>query len=141
MKEFIVKRTVYTQTSTISEMTLDGKHICSILEDKVRGLNEAKIFGKTAIPAGRYQITVDYSNAFGKDMPHVNNVPGFAGIRIHSGNDPADTEGCLIVGVYDPAHPDWVSGSRDVFAKVFPLIQELLKAGTLFVNIQNTKTV
>ena len=31
-------------------------------------------------------------------MFHVLNVPGFDGIRVHSGNDAEDTEGCPLVG-------------------------------------------
>lgn len=73
------------------------------LEDAVRevaGLPVAgwKKPGVTAIPIGRYRIIIDHSARFNRDMPHVLNVPGFAGIRIHPGNTPVDTEGCLLLG-------------------------------------------
>jgi hypothetical protein len=31
-------------------------------------------------------------------MPLIENVKGYSGIRIHSGNSAKDTEGCLLVG-------------------------------------------
>lgn len=74
---------------------------CNTLEDVVRVLNkkEDKIQGETAIPAGKYQVVMSFSNQFQKVMPLLLNVPYFSGVRIHSGNTDKDTEGCIIVGV------------------------------------------
>lgn len=57
-----------------------------------------KVKGKTAIPAGRYDLRLTASARFGRVLPEVVGVPGFIGIRIHPGNTEHDTEGCLLLG-------------------------------------------
>jgi hypothetical protein len=83
-------------------------YFCDTLEDAVRErINdehnfywkpEFKIDHETAIPSGTYEIIVDFSNRFQKEMCHILNVPSFTGIRIHSGETISDTDGCLLVG-------------------------------------------
>lgn len=57
-----------------------------------------KIIGKTAIPTGRYRILITRSRRFGRWLPLLLNVKGFEGIRIHAGNKPEDTRGCILLG-------------------------------------------
>lgn len=88
---------------TIGKLYIDGEYFCDTLEDTVRdldknGQNEDKIWGQTAIPYGRYQVIISYSPKFKKNMPLLLNVPGYEGVRIHSGNTPDDTLGCILVG-------------------------------------------
>ena len=92
----------------IGKLYIDGEYFCDTLEDKDRGLTDnmtvseiSKITVKkeTAIPTGTYKVTITYSNRFKKNMPLINNVKGFEGIRIHSGNTDKDTEGCILVGM------------------------------------------
>ena len=115
-------RKEYTDISTIGELSLNGSFLCYVLEDKVRDINkdgdlldagEQKIYGKTAIPAGTYDIIINMSNRFKVMMPLLLKVPGYEGVRIHSGNKAEDTEGCLIVGM-DKAK-DMVTQSRDAY--------------------------
>ena len=65
------------------------------MEDTVR---EKKIAGKTAIPEGTYEVIVNRSPKFKRDLPRLLNVPNFEGILIHRGNTPNDTSGCILVG-------------------------------------------
>lgn len=125
--ELILNREKFTEKSTIGRLTVDDKYICHILEDTDRGLENnpgRKVYGKSAIPRGRYRIVATMSNRFKKVLPLLKDVPGFEGIRIHPGNKPEDTDGCLLPGV-DPS-TDWVSQSVKTFAKVDALIRSAL---------------
>jgi hypothetical protein len=83
--------------TTLGALFIDGHWQCHTLEDVIRPAGE-KVYGETAIPAGRYKLILSMSNRFKKIMPEVVAVPGFAGIRIHAGNTAKDTEGCLLLG-------------------------------------------
>ena len=83
------------EVRTIGKLFIDGEYFCYTLEDAVR---DKKIAGVTAIPAGTYRCIVNMSNRFQKLMPLLLEVPGFEGVRIHSGNKAADTAGCILVG-------------------------------------------
>ena len=112
--ELKAKRTDFTENSTIGELSVNGKFECYTLEDKVRPV---KIAGKTAIPAGRYEVVINFSQRFGRPLPLLLNVPNFEGVRIHPGNTPANTEGCILVG--ETKSQDLVSQSRAAFERLF----------------------
>lgn len=98
-----IKRLEFGDDYTIGTMLIDGLTLGHTLEDTDRRIEEvgteAKIKGKTAIPRGRYEVVLTYSNRFHKVMPEVLDVPGFTAIRIHGGNTHEDTEGCPLLGV------------------------------------------
>lgn len=94
-------------TYCIGKLYIDGEYLCDVLEDTDRGLDDSmsekdilklKVKGETAIPTGIYHVTITYSPKYKKQMPLINNVKGYSGIRIHSGNTAKDTEGCILVG-------------------------------------------
>jgi len=93
--KIVLTRKWLTNKSTIGEMYVNGDFECYTLEDPV---TKEKVAGKSAIPAGTYKVIIDWSVRFRKMMPHILNVPQFAGVRIHAGNTPNDTEGCLLLG-------------------------------------------
>lgn len=107
-------RKYYYPEAALGTLSVDGLLECFTLEDVER---EVKVPGKTAIPIGVYKVIVDWSNRFQRDMPHVLDVPNFTGIRIHSGNTSADTDGCIIVGT--ERREDIVLRSRLAFSKLF----------------------
>lgn len=131
-------RTDYTTTSTIGDLYIDGVKFCYTIEDVVRPKGAAKVPGKTAIPAGTYRVIVDKSTRFGCLMPLLLDVPGFAGIRIHTGNTDKDTEGCLIVGTTKAK--DFVGQSRDIYNVLFPKLQNAYQANErITIEIVDTK--
>jgi Family of unknown function (DUF5675) len=123
-------RKVFTDQSTIGELSVDGAFECFTLEDVVR---PEKLKGETAIPAGTYEIAVTFSNKFKKLLPLLLNVSDFEGVRIHSGNTPEDTEGCILVG--QTQGEDLIGSSRAAFAPLFEKIQDAVKSEKVFIDI------
>jgi hypothetical protein len=83
-------------TFTEGELFVNGSLWCLTLEDVVR--KGPKVYGETAIPAGKYKVAATFSNRFKKVMTQILDVPGFSGIRIHQGVHPRDSLGCVLVG-------------------------------------------
>ena len=54
--------------------------------------------GITAIPTGEYDVILSFSPKFKRVLPLLLNVKGYEYIRIHHGNFPSSTDGCLLVG-------------------------------------------
>ena len=129
-----------TASATMGSLYIDGHWFCFTLEDPVRELGpngEGKIPGKTAIPYGRYQVIIDKSTRFNCLMPHILNVPHFEGIRIHSGNTAADTEGCVLLGLtITKGTLDSISSSKLAFGQFFERLKEGLLEGEVWVEVK-----
>ena len=128
--ELKLVRKIFTDKSTIGDLSVNGTFECFTLEDPPR---EVKVKGETAIPAGRYEVAVTFSNKFGKFLPLLLSVPGFDGIRIHPGNTPKDTLGCILVG--QGKGVDSISSSRLAFLPLFEKIQAVLRSEKVFIEI------
>lgn len=112
-----IDRIAKKSTYTIGKLYLNGVYFCDTLEDTDRGLTQGmplqkikdlKIKGATAIPKGKYKVTMNvvspkfskratYQFCQGK-LPRLLNVDGYDGVLIHIGNTAKDTEGCILVG-------------------------------------------
>lgn len=134
--ELILKRDTFTEISTIGSLSIDGKFECFILEDKDRGLIDTmsiaeivgtKIYGKTAIAYGRYEIDWTMSNRFKVMMPILKNVKGYEGIRIHKGNSEIDSLGCLLCGTKKASNR--ITESTAATNKLYTKIAEAKKQG------------
>lgn len=121
---------------TRGTLYVDGVHFGCTCEDEDRGLDhtdslahvkQVKVQGRTAIPTGTYPVAFTWSPKYKRMMPLVGSVTGFQGIRIHSGNTAADTEGCLLVG--KTRTPTGVGSSRLAIAELYKLLQAATDAG------------
>lgn len=107
-----LKRKFLGDKYTVGDLFIDRQFFSNTLEDKVRELPavcpytpkgqsckcKGKIYAETAIPAGTYKVTMEYSPRFKRKLPLLHNVPHFIGILMHPGNDETASAGCLIVG-------------------------------------------
>lgn len=101
---------------TVGVLYVDGARFSETMEDADMGLTDSmseaeigskKVYGRTAIPKGRYEVRLTWSPKFhGKAWcrkysgrcPQVMGVKGFQGIRIHPLNTAEDSLGCIGVG-------------------------------------------
>jgi len=121
-----LRRTTFTQHSTIGELSIDGVFECFTLEDVVRD-DGVKVFGETAIPAGKYRVELTKSPRFHRVLPLLIDVKNFVGIRIHPGNSPKDTDGCILVG--RKKSNDWIGLSGLAFEQLFTKLENAVKRG------------
>jgi hypothetical protein len=125
-----LERMIFTDTSTIGELRIDGDLLCYTLEDTCRN---HKIDSVTAIPAGKYKVIVTESKRFKRPLPLLVDVPNFEGIRIHPGNTSEDTEGCILVGMRKGDNR--IYDSRKAFDLLFPEIQKRTGMGDLWIAV------
>jgi hypothetical protein len=130
--KLLLQRSPSLNAATLGELSVDGAHECFTLEDEIRerdgvDVSEWKVAGTTAIPAGTYRVVIDFSQKLNAQLPHLINVPGFTGIRIHIGNKAIETEGCILVG--QAKGPASVLRSTVALKGLQPKIQAALDRG------------
>lgn len=117
--KLVLERVQIDPDVTIGSLSIDGAWECWTCEDPVR---DTKIQGQTAIPFGKYPLTITHSPRFNRDLPLLEYVPNYSGVRIHPGNTPADTEGCILPGADRLAKS--VGRSRKAFDSLFAKLAE-----------------
>jgi hypothetical protein len=147
--ELNLKRIHFNDICTIGELTIAGDDLLLYtLEDKDRKLSntddlkaitDIKVFGKTAIPYGRYEVIMTYSDRFKQNMPLLLNVKGFAGVRIHSGNTSEDTEGCILCGYQKDVSNNRIINSRAAISELYMLLSEALKKEKVYITISKAE--
>lgn len=126
--EIIHKRSEFTELTTIGEYLIDGVHQCYILEDKDRGFTSEtpldvikstkdKYPAACAIPYGRYEVVITWSNKFQIYYPLIDKVNGYLGIRIHRGYNQTSSAGCHITG--KSKGKDVILQSKEAFYELF----------------------
>lgn len=128
--------------ATFGNLSIDGEFFCHTLEDQIREIPGVsvkvwKVKGMTAIPAGRYLISLENSPRFGPDTITLNGVEGFVAIRMHGGNDVDDTEGCPLVGSMIDREAGRISGAKS--AGVLDELKTRIKqaSGPVWIDVVN----
>ena len=100
--ELNLERQIITEGYTLGRLYVANLHFGFTCEDTDRHLEAfptEKVYGKSAIPRGRYRLTTKYSPHFGRLVPHLVGVPGYSDdVHIHGGNTAADSLGCPLLG-------------------------------------------
>ena len=143
--QITVTRQHFSESCTIGELTIEGDGIkLYTLEDVDRRLSQtddlavikqSKVFGQTAIPYGKYEVAMTFSERFKRVMPQLLNVKGFEGVRIHSGNVAEDTLGCILVGYQKDVLNNKVLNSRGAIGELYMLLNEASKREKIYVEI------
>ena len=117
----------------LSENGSEGREFLAYtLEDEFR---EEKVSAETRIPEGTYDVKLRtvggyhgrYLTKFGADfhkgMLHVQDVPGFEYILIHTGNTDENTMGCLLVAdtsTQNITKDGFIGASVNAYKRIYP---------------------
>lgn len=131
---------------SIGLLYVNGVYLCDTLEDTDRGLDqsmttkeiqERKVYCETAIPYGRYEITMKVQSPKYKTykqyqkckgyLPRLKYVKGYEGVLMHIGNYPKDSCGCILVGKNEVKGA--VVNSTLWFWKLYDLLKEASDRG------------
>lgn len=143
---FVVHRTLLTGMYTMGELRVEDELIGYTLEDPVRELMIAgrwkwdrtmKVAGRTAIPSGKYPLTITLSHRFGVRLPLLSDVRDFTAVRIHGGNAVGDTEGCILLGKDRRLDKGWIGNCKPAVDRCMEIIELLQKFGTPTIEIYN----
>ena len=140
--QLTLKRFKSNQDATIGTLSIDGTPMCFTLEDAYR---EKKIYGKTRIPMGHYDIKLRadggmhqrYSKKFDfhVGMLWLQNVFDFEWVYLHIGNDEDDTDGCPLVGNSANLENTTVGYSTNAYREMYQIVSGALLNG-IKVSIQ-----
>ena len=137
-------RKYYQAKYTIGRLYVNNRFFSDFLEPPSLHLTErsalgtiliAKYKGYRAIPTGRYRILITRSRRFGRWLPLLLNVKGFEGIRIHAGNKPEDTRGCILLG-FNRRKGYVLDSTRCVLTLVKMMTEAIAKGEKVFVEVR-----
>ena len=140
MKSITLKLTrLFTSLKgTVGVLSTPAAHF-STIEDPLRPYG-TKVYGDTCVPAGVYRLELTNSSHFGKLLPELLNVPNFKFVRIHSGNDKLDTEGCIVVGRTCDCWSYTVGKSREALKALMKELETAANNGiALYIDITDPK--
>ena len=137
-----VVRHQFGTDATCGILYINGSFECYTLEDQYQAV---KVMHETCIDDGEYEIKFKkwggfhkkYQERYGGDhygMLHVQNVPNFSDILIHTGNTDEHTSGCLLLGEtqqdLDMGKDGFIGSSKNAYLKAYKKIAKELLIGT-----------
>lgn len=137
-------RKYYKAQYTLGHLYVNNRFFSDTLEPPSKHLTErcstatiqkAKNEGFRAIPTGRYRILITRSRRFGRWLPLLLNVKGFEGIRIHAGNKPEDTRGCILLG-FNRRKGYVLDSTRCMLTLVKMMTEAIAKGEKVFVEVR-----
>jgi hypothetical protein len=136
-----VVRTQFGKDATNGLLFIDGIFECYTLEDQYQAV---KVMHETCIPEGTYDINFRKTGGFHAKyseryqnahygMLHIQDVPNFTYILIHTGNSDEHTSGCLIVGEtqqdLDISKDGFIGSSTVAYKKMYAKVAGQLLQG------------
>lgn len=125
----LVERYMSNDEATLGKLYLDGEFFCWTLEDQFQ---DEKVQDETRIPAGTYDIKLRDAGGmnvkyharydFHRGMLHLQDVPEFTWVYIHTGNIDDHTSGCLLVGDHKDEDRLTIGGSRDAYRRLYSAV-------------------
>ena len=140
--ELKVIRHQFGTDATCGILYINGVFECYTLEDQYQ---EVKQMHETCIDDGLYEIKFKkwggfhnkYKERYGADhygMLHIQNVPNFSDILIHTGNTDEHNSGCLLLGEtqqdLDMGKDGFIGASKNAYLKAYKKIARELLIGT-----------
>jgi hypothetical protein len=121
--------------TTLGLLFFDSDFYCYTLEDAFR---EVKVKGKTRIPKGTYNLdfyktVTPLTEKYRKTRDwfdfhlHIQDVPNFTNVYIHSGSDHTHTEGCLLIAdsILSSNQERTIFNSRKTYERFYKKIKKL----------------
>ena len=136
-----VVRTQFGKDATNGLLFIDGVFECYTLEDQYQSV---KVMHETCIPEGTYDIKFRKTGSFHAKfsakfknahygMLHIQDVPGFEYILIHTGNWESQTSGCLLVGDtqqdLDVSDKGFIGASVNAYKRMYSKVANQLLQG------------
>ena len=136
-----VVRTQFGKDATNGLLFIDGIFECYTLEDQYQSV---KVMHETCIPEGTYDIKFRKTGGFHAKfsakfknahygMLHIQDVPGFEYILIHTGNWESQTSGCLLVGDtqqdLDVSDKGFIGASVNAYKRMYSKVANQLLQG------------
>jgi hypothetical protein len=147
--ELWLYRKILNENSTegnfyIQQPDKSWKWFAHVIEDKVRAKpkewkSELKVYGKTAIPYGRYKVLSTWSGRFKRLLTGIFGVPDFEGIRIHNGTTELSSAGCPIISYKDVPGEDSnrLVNDKGAMNDLNSLVLERQKRGDCWITISD----